>query len=79
VIDLHSEYVEIIRSVSRDHSWGLIDLAQEIAELSPSERDPLFLTDGIHLTEPGLRWIGKRVTETILLSLSNAAATEDDL
>jgi lysophospholipase L1-like esterase len=72
VIDLHGEYTEIIRSVSREHAWGLLDLDREVVRLSPYEREAMFMTDGIHLTESGLQWIGKRVAKTIRRALNSA-------
>jgi lysophospholipase L1-like esterase len=53
LVPLHRDYVERVRAVAAAESAALCDVAARFAELPPTELEPLFLADGIHLTAEG--------------------------
>jgi lysophospholipase L1-like esterase len=66
---LHAQYQEITREVARAKGAALLDLA---AAMSGPESAPLFMTDGIHLTGDGLRFVAAAI-DAKLRELSSGA------
>jgi lysophospholipase L1-like esterase len=63
-LTLHRQYNQVVREVAELRGWYLADLAAAAAELSePSE---VFMQDGVHFTEPGVRWVASLLADAIL-------------
>jgi len=63
VIDLHTEYVGIVREVARDSGEHLLDLESEMQSLTPDELREIFLFDGIHYDRAGVWYVARRVAD----------------
>ncbi|NIP41524.1 MAG: hypothetical protein GWO41_12840 [candidate division Zixibacteria bacterium] len=63
VIELHSEYNEVVREVAADDNSYLLDLEKRIN--SRDDLDDIFMNDGIHFTPPGTEVVGNIIGEYI--------------
>ena len=59
-IELHRSYNQVARALAEERGWWLLDLERETSE-DPRRLRQLFLTDGIHFTPMGLRWVAGAV------------------
>lgn len=59
----HHRYNERVRDVARRRGWALLDLEREMEQLEAA--DELFMADGIHFTQQGLRWIAERIAREL--------------
>ena len=63
VVALHELYVDRVRRVAEARNWPLLDLATELGALPDEDLAPLFLNDGIHLSQRGLAVAGRRTAD----------------
>ncbi len=61
---LHRQYGDALRTVAAESNWRLLDL--EVAFAERSDRESLFLADGIHFTETGLDLLAEHVSARIV-------------
>jgi len=70
---LHDEYVEITREVAAATDAPLLDLRAILGDESP---EPLFFSDGMHLTQQGLWRIGEELYKNIYTQVSSNSISD---
>ncbi len=61
VVDLHEDYIDIVRQVARESGQPVLDLATEVSALDADQLRKIFLFDGIHYRPRGHVWVARRV------------------